>query len=143
MILLLDEIRDNEVQLTSNIEYVEVLAEQYSFYTDCDSQPVRFDIQIPMTVHQMASGYDNGAFRVYLDGVGFHENGKQWDGFLITNGGAWCSEPGLPVNGRVSCSFNYVIPCAGKHYLNVQYAGTKTHTIGTLRSRRSIQVVKL
>lgn len=143
MILLLDETRDTEIPVTSNIAYVEVPVEQYYFETLCDNQAVRFDIQIPLTVHQYMEGADNGAFRVYLDGNGLGPNGKQWDGYLISNGGAWVDSKGVPANGRVSCSFNYTIPSAGKHYLRIQYAGTKAYTIGTLRSRRTIQVVAL
>lgn len=147
MNLLLNDIRDNEVAITSNVAYSELTAETYEFETTEDNQAVRFDIQIPFSVHQTVNGGQNGAFRIYLDGDGLYTEGiaagKQWDGYLISNGGAWVSHAGIPSNGRVSCSFNMVIPNAGPHTLRAQYAGTTTYTIGTLRSRRSVQVVAL
>lgn len=145
MNLLLNAVRDNEVPITSNTAYSELTAEEYEFETAEDGQAVRFDIQMPFSVHQSVAGGQNGAFRVYLDGDGLYTEGpaagKQWNGYLISNGGAWVNDAGIPANGRVSCSFNYVVPSAGMHKLRVQYAGTTTYTIGTLRSRRSVQVV--
>lgn len=143
MNLLLNKTMDTEVQVTSNVPYVEVLAEQHTFETSVDNQAVRFDIQIPLTVHQTAGGAENGAFRIYLDGDAIGPNGKQWNGYLITNGGAWCDTPYVPTDGRIGCSLSYVIPTAGRHTLRIQYAGSKPYTIGTMRSRRTIQVVCL
>lgn len=144
MQIILDEYRDNEIAITSNVAFCELTAETYEFVTERAGQQVRIDIHMPFSVHQNAAGADNGAFRIYLDGTGIATSGpaagKQWDGFMLANGGAWVSASGVPANGRVSCGCTLTIADAGGHTLRVQYAGSKTYTIGTLRSRRFVQV---
>lgn len=139
--MLLDVSLDTEVAITSNVAYYELTAESFTFETKEPNQEVTFSIHIPLTVHQGSVGYDNGAFRVYLDGTARDAGGgKQWNGYLIGNGGAWCFQSGLPTDGRLSVVRKLVIQQPGTHTLRTQYAGSKSYTIGTLRSRRNYQI---
>lgn len=139
--MLLDIALDNESAITSNTPYYELLAETYTFETTAVDQEVTISAHIPFTVHQNAVGYENGAYRLYLDGTAQDAaNGKQWNGYLIGNGGAWAFQSGLPTDGRLSVVKKLTIANPGVHTLRLQYSGSTTYTIGTLRSRRIIQV---
>lgn len=139
--MFLDTYLDNEAAITSNTPYYELLAETYTFETAVANQEVTISAHIPFTVHQNAPGYENGAYRLYLDGTSQDAaGGKQWNGNLIGNGGAWAFQSGLPTDGRLSVVKKLTIADPGTHTLRLQYSGSTTYTIGTLRSRRIIQV---
>jgi hypothetical protein len=139
--MLLNAIFDNEVAISSNTAYVEVVTEAYQFTTTSDSQDVRIDINIPFSVHASAANPSNGGFRIYLDGDAVTAaDGHQWNGTLICNGGAWAINDRVPTDGRVSYGGFITVPTAGTHTIFVNYSGSTTVIIGTLRSRRTIQV---
>lgn len=143
MKLLLDIVGDNEVKREALQPYIEVEAEQFEFETERDNQIVQFNITLPVTFEHKAFGFQNGAFRVYLDGDGYHTNGKQWNGWLLANGGSWCFWRKLTTGGRVSCSYYYAVPKAGKHIIRTMFVGGDKKMSGVLRSRRHYQVMSL
>lgn len=141
-VMLQNVIKDNELPITSNVAYHEVLAESCQFTTTTENQMVDIQVVIPFTVHQTIAGQQNGAFRVYLDGDAYITIGSatQWNGQLLINGGAWCFSAILPTDGRCSGIVTVTIPTVGAHTIYTQYSGSTTVTIGTLRSRRRYQV---
>lgn len=141
--LLLDVTKLNEVQLSSNVAYQEVVAEQFSFETTVPDQQVTISISWPFSVHQTIDGDENGAFRVYLDGdafISFPSGAKQWNGLIVGNGGAWCARANVPNSSHSSITHKFTIANPGTHVLRMMYAGTKSWTIGTLRTVRRYQV---
>lgn len=136
---LLDEIRDSEIIIGSNVPMLEVTAEVFPFTTTQDNQIVEFSVTIPFTVHEHTDNRTNGAVRVYLDGSQIV--GNQWNGELLMNGGQWQFAKSLPANGRCSGVVKVNVPNAGSHVLRVQVATSSTLTIMTLRSRRRYQIV--
>lgn len=143
MKLLIDIIGDNEVKCEAALPFVEVEAEQFSFETERDNQLVQFNITLPVTFQHDGFGFQNGAFRVYLDGDAYHENGKQWGGHLLANGGAWCFWPKLTTGARVSCCYLMAVPKAGKHIIRTMFVGGDKKTSGVLRSRRHYQALSV
>ena len=141
--LLLDVTKSNEVQLSSNVAYQEVLAEQFTFETTVPDQQVTISISWPFSIHQTIDGDENGAFRVYLDGdafLSFPSGAKQWNGLLAGNGGGWCARANVPNSSHSSITHKFTIANPGTHTLRMMYAGTKAWTIGTLRTVRRYQV---
>lgn len=141
MKFLLDIIGDSEVKYSLPVPFIDLEVERFSFETEYDDQLVLFNITLPVTFQHNAFGFQNGAFRVYLDGDGYHENGKQWNGLLLANGGGWCFWPKLTTGARVSCSYFYRVPKAGKHTIRTMFVGGCEKMSGVLRSRRHYQVM--
>jgi hypothetical protein len=137
--LIFSAILDTQPAFTSNSACYEVHVESFAFSTDSQNLEVDFYITAPFTVHRMSAGSSNGAFRVYLDGDAMA--GKQWNGLLLCNGGAWAFQSGLPTDGRFSVATRKTIANHGNHTIYVMYSGSDTVTIGTLRSRRIYQVI--
>lgn len=141
--LLLDVTKLNEVQITSNVAYQEVVAEQFTFETTEANQQVTISISWPFSIHQTIDGDENGAFRVYLDGdafLSFPSGAKQWNGLIVGNVGAWCARANVPNSSHSSITHKFTIANPGAHTLWMMYAGTKSWTIGTLRTVRRYQV---
>lgn len=141
MRLLLDRIQDNDMRLFPAEPFVEEDAERFDFETTKDGQIVTLQITGPITVQKGGFGFSNGAVRVYLDGDGMGPNGKQWNGFLICNAGAWCFWRKLSTGARFSACYTCVIPNAGRHMLHVRAVASTKDTNITLRGRRQYQVV--
>lgn len=141
--LLLDATQLNEFPITSNVAYQEVLAEQFTFTTTEPNQQVTISASWAYSVHQSIDGDENGAFRLYLDGdafIYFPSGAKQWNGLIIGNGGAWCARANVPNSSHSSVTHKFTIATPGTHTLRMMYAGTKTWTVGTLRTVRRYQV---
>lgn len=141
MRLLLDKVMDTEVKITPATPFVEGTAEDFDFETSKDDALVTFQINAPMTIQKRGFGFSNGAFRIYLDGDALLPNGKQWNGYLICNGGGWCFWRKLTTDARFSACFTHRIPKAGKHRLNVRGVVSTKDTSVTLRSRRHYQII--
>ena len=138
--LVLDVQLDGKVPVTSSVPYQEDVAESFDFETPHDGLYV-VSVAIPISVHSMVDGKYNAACRVYLDGDDWLriDEARQWNGFLLSNGGQWCCFPRMPIDG--SCTRTLCIPIAkGKHTIRACVSCSSEHAVLTLRSRRIYQV---
>jgi len=141
--ILHDSIGDTEQAFTSNTALFEIYTGiSKTFTTTVPNQKVYIDVEIPFTIHKTVAGATNGAFRLYLDGTAQDAGGgKQWNGYLVGHAGDWSVTANQPVDApHLSVHQWITIPTPGTHTLRLQYSGSTTLTIGTLRSRQYYQV---
>lgn len=149
--MLINNVNDAELAISSNNRYQEVTARQWDFVTTVPDQEVTIAVAIPFTMHQAGGTFPAvAAWRLYLDGnadnsfnitdnFGQPVVAKQWNGDIITNEGRWCYDTKIQ-DGSLTATLKLIVPTAGQHSLRLRYSGSTTAIVGTLRSRARVQV---